>query len=303
MRTLEGLKRRIKTTNSLKGIVSGMKTLATVSLEGYSRSAAAGSAYLRNVELALEGVLKERPASLVPPREDAPQVLALIVGSDQGLVGRFNKQVVLHAFDFLSRRGIGASDATLLAAGKSLSAKIVAEGRDIDTLFGMPGSARMIPSVAKKIIMRLGELTGGFSRGGNSSPADAPARVYIFHNRREGDGFKSQSTRLLPVDERFLRSLGARRWPSKNVPFHRAERPALLSAFVRELLFIGVYRVISESLSAEHFIRMMTMKNAEKNIGDQLDAMNLEYRTRRQAEITEELIDVVAGAEVLRGKA
>jgi F-type H+-transporting ATPase subunit gamma len=278
-----------------------MKTLATVSLENYARSARAGVEYLKNVELALQCILKEHP--LRPGgASGGGRMVVLAIGSDQGLVGRFNKQVMAHAFDWLEKEGVGEKNLTLLVAGRSLASRIVAAGRDVDTLFNMPGSARMTPMVIGRIIQRISEEMGE-ARGPGSAQSMSSARLRVFYNRKEGDGFRSESAQLLPVDGKFLHSLGAREWPTRNVPFYRSAPPELLSAFVRELLFIGVYRAVSESLAAEHFMRMTTMQNAERNIDARLEEMNLEYQTRRQAEITEELIDVVTGAEALKSAA
>jgi F-type H+-transporting ATPase subunit gamma len=78
---------------------------------------------------------------------------------------------------------------------------------------------------------------------------------------------------------------------------HAAPRAVLLEGFMRQLLFVGIYRALTGSLAAEHYMRMVAMGAAENNIEEHLEKIRLEYQTRRQAEITSELIDVVVGAE------
>ena len=68
------------------------------------------------------------------------------------------------------------------------------------------------------------------------------------------------------------------------------------------MLFVEIYKAIASSLASEHFTRMISMQNAEKNIDEHLESMNLEYQQRRQTEITNELLDVVVGSEVLKNK-
>ena len=73
----------------------------------------------------------------------------------------------------------------------------------------------------------------------------------------------------------------------------------LLDALIKEYLMIELSAALTYSLAAEHHTRMINMQNAEKNIDESLEKMNLEYQQKRQDAITEELIDVVSGAEAL----
>jgi F-type H+-transporting ATPase subunit gamma len=72
----------------------------------------------------------------------------------------------------------------------------------------------------------------------------------------------------------------------------------VFGGLMRQRLFVEVFRALANSLAAEHFTRMLTLGAAEGNIEGHLDAIRLEYQTRRQTEITDELIDIVVGAEV-----
>jgi F-type H+-transporting ATPase subunit gamma len=73
----------------------------------------------------------------------------------------------------------------------------------------------------------------------------------------------------------------------------------LLSSLIRQYLFISVYRAFAESLAAENAARLASMQAAEKNIEEQLEGLAARYHRRRQSVITEELLDVTAGFEVL----
>ena len=61
-------------------------------------------------------------------------------------------------------------------------------------------------------------------------------------------------------------------------------------------------RFLNDSLASEHFTRMTNMQEAEKNIDENLERMNLEYQQQRQENITDELIDVISGADAMRKK-
>jgi F-type H+-transporting ATPase subunit gamma len=71
----------------------------------------------------------------------------------------------------------------------------------------------------------------------------------------------------------------------------------------RALLFVTVVRAAAESLASEHASRLAALQAAERSIAERLDELGGEFRRRRQAAITDELLDVVTGYEVIRGEA
>lgn len=304
MQTLEGLKRRIKTTSSLKDIVSSMKTLSAVSVGQYEKSTHALEQYSDNVELALQALLKGKSIPKANPIKLKEKVIAIILGSDQGLVGRFNKTVANYAFNYFKEHDIKKEDITLLVAGRSLSSKVLSAGWEINTLFTMPSSVKIMLPVAKNIVLKLSEIQTEHQKGDSDfSFSNSTLKVYIFHNQKGEHSIVSQNViPLVPINIDYLKKLQARKWETKNIPIYSASRRKLFSSFIRQLLFVDIYKAISQSLSAEHFTRMVNMQNAQKNIEEHLEQMHLEYQQRRQTEITNELLDVVSGAEVLNSK-
>ena len=288
MQTLEGLKKRMDTTASLKDVVGGMKALSAASLGQYEKSAFALAGYAENVGRALQAVVMDVPLPDVPQESKGASAVAVVLGSDQGLVGSFNKSVAAFALGHFGQRGVPADKVVLVVGGRSLASKIAAKGRDVDTLVEMSSSIKALAAVAQKIIVRIGELAGG-----NSS-------VHLFYNRKSAGGFKPWHAQILPVDRRFMERLRSRRWSTRSVPIYAAGRAELFSGFVEQLLFTEVYGALDGSLAAEHFARMLAMQKAEGNIEEHLEGIRLEYQTRRQAEITSEMIDVVVGAEAAK---
>lgn len=72
-----------------------------------------------------------------------------------------------------------------------------------------------------------------------------------------------------------------------------------LTAFIREYLFISLYRACAESLASENASRLAAMGRAEKNISDLLETLNGTLHRVRQSSIDEELFDVISGSEAL----
>lgn len=304
MQTLEGLKKKIKTTNNLKGIVSSMKTLSAVSVGQYDKATKALIEYNNNIEMGLQAVLKNKILPKKLESKEYKKATVVMFGSDQGLVGKFNKAVIEYALEQLEKEGFKQKDITFVAAGRSMVTKLVGKGINVDTLFTMPNSVKAITSVVKSIVLRLNEIRIEHSGGDKEFQfSNSGEKVYIFYNRKTAKSFaEPKIVRLLPIDKTFLKEIKDRDWPNKSLPMHFSKRRTLFTSFIRQLLFVKVYRALAESLASEHMTRMISMQNAEKNIDEHLDSMNMEYQQRRQAEITSELLDVVSGAEVLNKK-
>ena len=73
----------------------------------------------------------------------------------------------------------------------------------------------------------------------------------------------------------------------------------LLSALVRQYLFISLYRACAESLASENASRLVAMRGAERNIGDKIEELTRLFHQQRQMAVTEELLDIVVGFEAL----
>ncbi|MGN0919477.1 MAG: F0F1 ATP synthase subunit gamma, partial [Alphaproteobacteria bacterium] len=101
---------------------------------------------------------------------------------------------------------------------------------------------------------------------------------------------------------RDLQNLKRTPWEGKMMPLITAEKEELFSALLHEYFAIQLIHALIASLAAEHFTRMNHMQQAEKNIEEKLDGLNLEYQQARQNQITEELIDIVSGATAITKK-
>jgi F-type H+-transporting ATPase subunit gamma len=107
---------------------------------------------------------------------------------------------------------------------------------------------------------------------------------------------------LFPLDIKWLNSLAEKKWPSHTLPTFSMNVDQLFSSLLRQYFFFSLYRAFIESLASENASRLMSMQAAEKNIGEHLDDLNVQFHRQRQAVITSELLDVMTGFEALTGK-
>jgi len=294
MDTLEGLRSRISTINNLRSIVSSMKTLSAVSIHQFEKASKALVDYARTVEDGMQVVLWNRSIPELGADTSDKKAIAVVFGSDPGLVGRFNKAISQFAMEHLEKNGFNAANTSFIAAGRSLSIKLQGQGAKIDHLFTMASSVKGIAPLAQSIVIKIDEL---------QTKTNAK-HVFLFHNRKtERTIAVPQAIKLLPIDKEFLQEIMGREWKTNQTPLHTGSSKAMFSSLVKQLLFIRIHRAIAESLASEHMTRMIGMQAAEKNIDEHLETMNLAYQQRRQEDITEELLDVISGAEALKKEA
>ncbi|HEX7126898.1 MAG TPA: F0F1 ATP synthase subunit gamma [Thermodesulfobacteriota bacterium] len=290
MATLEALRRRIDTTESLRSIVRTMKSLSAVSVRQYDQAADALASYARAVELGLRVVLRDRPSRPEPTRRETGATGAVVFGSDHGLCGGFNDAVAAFARASVERLGVPREARAWLAAGARAAARLEGFGERIERRLVLPGTAAGLSALVDEILLAVEAWQG---RG--------VSRVLLVHNRRGRGGAASPHLApLLPVDLRRFQRLAGEPWPSRTRPTYTMDADRLLAALVRQHLFVSIFRAAAESLAAEHAARLSAMQAAERNIEERLEALTAESRRVRQDTITAELLDLVSGFEASR---
>lgn len=292
MQTLETIARRIDTTQDLRSIVRTMKSLSAVSIRRYEIAAAAIAEYHETVELGLQVVLRAvQLADAGPPRGTVSGPTAAIVfGTDYGLCGRFNEQIADFAISRLESEGVSQDDRIWLVIGARARARLAALGEHPSAQYAPPSAASGLNKLAGSILIELDRLQ---SESGVS-------RALVFFNLRGKFGLaQPHLVHLLPVDPRYLRALARRPWKSRRLPAFTMKPDRLFASLIRQHLFVALFRAGAESSAAEHSARLLATQEAERNIANKLEEMSADYRQQRQAVITAEILDIIAGYEAV----
>jgi F-type H+-transporting ATPase subunit gamma len=296
--TLESLRRKIDGAADLEGVVRSMKALAASSIGQYEKAVQSLDDYYRTVELALVACLHQAgPVALaegeIPPHERPHEgkIGAVVFGSDQGLVGRFNEVIVEFAVHEL--KTLPGKIAKIWAVGDRAHALLADTGVAPVDLLSVPTSVNAITSLVGRILI---EIEAALEHGD-------VGEVYVFHNHPKfGAVYEPVSERLVPLDQTWQHKLAATAWPTKNLPEVIEGAESALRAFVRGYLFVLLFQACAESLASENASRLAAMQRAEKNIEDILEDLNRTFRRVRQESIDEELFDVISGFEALTGR-
>jgi F-type H+-transporting ATPase subunit gamma len=232
---------------------------------------------------------------LLEDRENVRRVGIVAVTADRGLAGAFNSQIVRAANRRSQElRGEGA-EAVMYAIGRRGVSSLRFRGFDVE-----------------------GEYTGFTDRPGFANARDVAQdviagyadekldRVEIIFNHYQSPIVQTvESNVLLPL--RAIEDVTTGEEEDGDGPngqsalwLYEPDPEEILRRLVTDYVEISIYRAMLESTASEHGARMTAMRNASENASELIEDYTLEMNRQRQAEITQEIMEVVAGAEGLR---
>jgi F-type H+-transporting ATPase subunit gamma len=287
--TLASLRRKLDAAEQLGSVVRAMKAVAASSIGQYEQAVAALGQYQCSVELGLGLCLRgeQGSAAAAPVATKDPPIGALVFGSDQGLVGRFNEVVGSFALEGLRKL---PGPKTVWAVGERVCASLEEAGLAITKRFTVPSSVSAITALITEIQIEIEAYTAH----------ERYSEVHAFHNASQaGAHYGATRQRLLPLDAAWRGRLTKIPWPNSQLAEMLGDGAGSLAALVHEQLFISLYRACAESLACENASRLEAMQRAEKNIESVSDDLRHSLNRLRQSSIDEELFDVVAGFNAL----
>jgi len=269
-----------------------MKALAAVSIRQYERAVESLNDYNRAVEMGLQVVLRDRPHFMIGAQPAPHDRLGTVIfGTDQGMAGALNEQVLSYTMAALDDLNVKPEDRTVMAVGERMMGLLEDTGQPVEAFSPVPSSvAGIIPRV-QETLLRI----EGWNRELGLN------QIYLFYSTEvSGTASQPHMVHLLPLDQEWLLNLKTQSWPSRALPYFTMDWDALFSSLIHEYLFISLFRAFAESLASENASRLASMQGAERNIEEMLTELHANFQQRRQMTITEELLDIVAGFEALK---
>ncbi|HZW98547.1 MAG TPA: F0F1 ATP synthase subunit gamma [Trueperaceae bacterium] len=285
------VRRRLESAESLGGVVSTMKSLASVRVHQYRRTMRALDASTLTLDRAARAILYLHPELAEPePPERYAKTAAVVFGSDRGLCGPFNDRMARYAVGELTS-GRAGEVGGVVAIGRRLAGRMRAAGVEPGELLSAPSSLDNV-DVA---VARLLDLIDEWRHTGRAG------RIWLIYARPAGaTSFMPRNVQVLPIDPVWLRYLRDRPWPSKRVPMEFSEPRSLVQGVIRQRMALAFVKAFGSSLAAENASRLAAMEAASRNIDERLERLRTAYHSARQTAVTEELLDIQAAAEALR---
>lgn len=294
--TTVSLRGKIDSAAELQSVVRTMKAMAASGIGQYEAAVRSLDDYYRTVQLGLSACFRELEATAGQAdsqpawrQPDSDAIGAVVFGSDQGLVGQFND--VMADFVIGSLAGLPGKK-TVWSVGQRVAARLAETELVAGGSFALPNSISAISSLVGEILTEIEVQRERHQIG----------QIFLFFNRPQaGASYAPVQQRLLPLDRAWRNGLIESKWPSACLPEVMRQKDQTMRAFVREFLFVSLFRACAESLASENASRLAAMQRADKNIEELLEDLKQTFHRLRQSGIDEELFDVVSGFEALGG--
>ncbi|MBX7246843.1 MAG: ATP synthase F1 subunit gamma [Candidatus Sumerlaeaceae bacterium] len=288
---VKSLRRRVRSIKNTKQITRAMEMVSAAKLRRAQDLLMAGRPYASKLREFM-GHLASSAESTHPffTKREVKRRTLVVVTSDRGLAGGFNTQVIKKA------------EAALKASPVPM--ELVCIGRKGYDYF---------KNKPYKIVFQVTDMGGKVSGAGAAEIADRVAKMFLdgetdevlllFNSFISTMMYAQQLEKLLPLDpEELLGASAAKSTSAHHVDYILEPTPqrvfdSILPRFIRS----RVYMAIAETGAAEHSARMIAMSAATKNCTELIDSVSLKMNKARQAMITKEILEVVGGAEALKG--
>jgi len=291
---IERIKERLENIQSVEPIIGALRTIAAGGWRLAVSRLEASAEYAENLSAILAALLPRIPARRleqasvamdpVPPR----RLALLVVASERGLCGAFNDIVLEGAERLIAQRELHSEQVQVMALGRRAEAHFLRCGRPL--LLARPLPVTRVAS--HEMVLDLARTLQGLL---SSDVVDAIEMVYSPY--RAGITLPPVSRRWLPIDASTLPGKA----PGWLPPIVETEGEALFERALDEWIVVQLYRLVVESAASEQNARFRAMDAATNNIHRLIDELTLNYHVARQHAITMEMLDLVAGAGMLRG--
>ena len=299
MATLKEVKSKITSVKKTKLITSAMKMVATSKLTGAQADMEAFTPYaskFAEVLGSIAGKAGEEASPLLIPREESKTANVVLCTSDRGLCGGFNLNLIEKADGFI-KSDLGDKDVSLTCFGK--------KGADFARKSGMTIEDEYIGVVGGKFDFNVASTSG--QKLIDSFLEGAVDEVYLVYAEFQSMARQEAVVKqILPIPSLVEMAEVPEDEKAEDTQYlaeHICEpsTDALLGEMLPKNIYIQIYDALLQTSTSEHAARMKAMENATNACSDMIDELQTLYNKARQASITSELMDIVGGAEALKG--
>ncbi|HVU76543.1 MAG TPA: ATP synthase F1 subunit gamma [Gaiellaceae bacterium] len=296
MASTQDLKRRVRSITNTRKVTRAMELVASARLRRAQMRIEAMRPYADRMLELMAGVSQAAGAVRLPlleRRENVKTVALVPVTADRGLAGGFNAQVIRRSLALMREHQAEGREVVWFSTGRKASSTLRFRRLNVTqawTGFSERPEYRDAQAVAHAV-----------SEAYTSGEVDA---VYVVYNAFVSALTQRVTVReLLPIPTDLLErgeEEEQEQGPSPDF-IYEPEPQEILARLLPVYVETELYRALLESAASEQGARMTAMRNASKAAGELIDSLTLAMNRARQAEITQEILEVVAGADALSG--
>jgi len=291
MPNLKEVRTRIASVNSTKQITSAMKFVSASKLRRTQNAIIKLRPYVSKLNEIMQNLsdsIENTDVTAFFEKRVPEKVLLIVVSSNRGMCGAFNSNIIKSASSLIEdefKNQYLSNNLDFIYIGKKagdyFSKRKFNVKQRLDNIFDKLTYEKTVP-ISEKII--------------NDYLLKKYDKIIFIYNK-----FKSAGTQILQI-EQFLPILPPSDNHKKNNDYiFEPNKSDLLNELVPKTLKIQFYKVILDSFASEHGARMTAMHKATENATEMLKYLKLSYNKARQASITNEILEIVGGAEALKG--
>ena len=290
MATQQDIARRIRSVRNTGKITKAMELVAASRLRRAQARIEGLRPYadrLQQLTVEVAAVTSRAYGQPLLEKREVKGVAVLALTADRGLAGAFNANVIRRSLAVAAEHRGQGREVHWLAVGRKGGSSLRFRGQEIEASYtGITDRPKY--SDASAIAERVAEL---YVEG----QVDLVVMVY---NRFVSALTQALETvEVLPVPEEVL--TGEEVELIEGAYLEEPDRSEILARLLPTYVEVIIYRALLESTASEHGSRMTAMGNASENASNLIDSLTLEMNRARQAEITQQILEVVAGADAL----
>jgi F-type H+-transporting ATPase subunit gamma len=299
----QDLKRRVRSITNTRKVTKAMELVASARLRRSQLRIEAMRPYADRMLELMAGVSQAAGAVRLPlleRRENVERVAIIPITADRGLAGGFNAQVIRRSLALMREVQADGQEAVWFSTGRKAASTLRFRRMNVSQSW-VGFSERPAYSDAQAIAHAISEAYV-------NKEID---RVVIVYNAFVSALVQKVTVRdLLPIPQDLLDKAGeAEEDATGGTPdfggapdyIYEPEPEEILARLLPVYVETELYRALLESAASEQGARMTAMRNASKAAGELIDSLTLAMNRARQAEITQEILEVVAGADALSG--
>lgn len=288
MASLKEVKSRIASVVSTQQITKAMKMVAAAKLRKSQERVQTMRPYAKKFSTMLQNVCAsaEEVQSVFSKVREENKILLAVVSSDRGLCGSFNSTVIKYAIRLMNEK--------FAAQHKAGNVTILPIGKKAFEYFGkrkfnlIDSHYNIFHDFTFEKTSLIGEMLMEKFKSGEFD------RIEIIYNE-----FKNVATQILR-HENFLPIQMPKSEKKTENYIYQPEQEAIVAGMIPKSLKLQLYKALLDSNASENGARMTAMDKATDNAGELLKDLRLTYNRTRQAAITKEILEIVAGAEALK---
>jgi F-type H+-transporting ATPase subunit gamma len=286
MPSIKDLKSRITSVKNTQQTTKAMKMVSAAKLRRATDAILSQRPYAQEIARMMRMVADPGHGDVATGSRQ-PVSLLVVFSSDRGLCGAYNGSVTRAALAYLSEKKRQGRAVKVMFVGKK-AMELVKSRMSVDQLHFEEFGAKVTFRKASDLSKRAIEV---YHRG------EVDEITVIYNEFKNAISQEVRTQTVFPIGADQGVQAGGALDASRDLAIHEPSKAELYEALAAKYFVVQIFKACLEAQASEHGARMSAMENATRNAGDMIRRLTLQYNKQRQAAITKELLEIIAGSE------